>query len=156
MIQAKFYSFEKLVGEYEGEVMDVWPVPNDFYAPDEPNSTPEVLTIKFKFQNPKATKEEDREIERQFKFISPLFFPHKGIFAQMVDLLPIVYENDGSGVADFNEKSLIGLKAIFIIGERVAKNGKTYEDLKGCRSRDEVPPTQLEESAQINEADLPF
>ena len=154
MIQAKFYSFEKLAGEYEGEVLEVWPVPNDYYAPEEPNSTQEVLTIKFKFKNPKATKPENKEVEREFKFISPLLGTN-GIFAQMVALLPASHENDGSGTVDIDEKSLIGLKAIFSIGERVAKNGKTYEDLKGCRSRDEVAPT-AQATAKAPDDDLPF
>lgn len=148
MVEARKVQYEKLKGEYLGEVMAIEVEPNQYYKSEEPNSTRDVLTVKLRLQKPDTLA----WVEREQRFVAPLV-GGKGLFAQMCEVKGVDVGEDDT--VQIDEQSLVGLIAVFTVGERTAKDGKVYEEVKGCRSCDEVAPTEST-AAQITDADLPF
>lgn len=147
MVEARKVQYEKLKGDYLGEVMAIEVLPNQYFQAEEPNSTRDVLTVKLRLQKPDTLA----WIEREQRFVAPLL-GGKGLFAQMCDAKGLLIED--ADTVNVDEQSLVGLTAVFTVGERTAKDGKVYEEVKGCRSRDEVAPNDSKEPAPGD--DLPF
>lgn len=148
MVEARKVQYEKLKGDYLGEVMAIEVSPNQYFQPEEPNSTRDVLTVKLRLRKPDTMA----WVEREQRFVAPLV-GGKGLFAQMCDVKGLDVGEDDT--VQIDEQSLVGLIAVFTVGERTTKDNRVFEEVKGCRSRDEVAPTAQVE-AKTPEDFLPF
>lgn len=113
MINYKPFTFRSLEGEHDAIISDIYTEKNQFYKPEQENSTPETLTIVF------AVDDDGEDVSFTQKFVSPLT-GGKGLFQQLLDCLDFLPDQEGG---EFDEQKLIGLKARLVIG----KNKKGFD-----------------------------
>ena len=106
--------FRELLGDYPAEIQAVEVEANQFFDPEQENSTENVLSITFQLEDPKT---EDPYMHTQ-KFVTPLT-EGKGLFQQLMELLGELPDIEGG---EFDEQKFVGLKMMV----NMDKNKKGY------------------------------
>ena len=116
MIKYQEAKFKELVGEYPAEIVAVEPELNNFYKPDEKNSTEYVLSITFQLED------NGEAIMHTQKFVAPIT-GGKGLFQQLLDIISYLPDIEQG---EFDEQKLVGTKLIVSMG----KNKKGYRTVE--------------------------
>jgi len=117
MINYKPATYRELKGDFKAKVYEVEVEPNNYYKPEEDNSTESVLNITFLIEDPQ-TLEESPFVQ---KYIAPLT-EGRSLFQQLIDCTEFLPDNEGG---EFDEQSLAGLELVATFG----KNKKGYDSI---------------------------
>ena len=147
MISYKPTKWKELSGEYPATITNIEVQANNYFRPEEDNSTENIMNISFELEDPETLE----TIPFVQKFIAPLT-GGKSLFQQLLDAKEFLPDEDG-GV--FNEQSLVGLRLVVTMG----KNKKGYAFVESVRPPIKKKPTQNtapEAEKATAPDDLPF